>query len=125
MTELVVAEIERRSRGSLVETVGRKGALEKRPLIFGNGCPEVAGRSGLGDRSRLGGRNRFSIVLHRRGMLRLERGWRPGRMEGIELDRIDLPLRVFPAIDGALDHVPQLTYVAGPVVGLELGHCPG
>src|SRR5215207_7583212 len=116
MTELVVAEIERRRRGALVETVGRKGALEERPLIIRNCRPEVAGRSGRSDHSRLSHRNRFSVVLHRPGMLRLDRRRRPGRMEGIELDRIDLPLRIFPAIDRPLDHVPELTYVAGPIV---------
>ena len=58
-------------------------------------------------------------------MPRLDRRRRPGRMEGIELDRLDLPFRIFPTIDRALHHVPELSNVSGPVVGLELGHRAG
>ena len=122
MSKLVVAEIERRRGRTLIEAVSRKGALEKRPLIFGNGRPEVAGRCRWSDRNRFGRRCRPGILIHRRGVLRLHRRGRPGRMEGIELNRVDLPLRIFPTIDRPLDYVPEFPDVSGPVVRLELRH---
>jgi len=39
----------------------------------------------------------------------------------VELERVDIPLRVFPAVDCALHHVPELADVSGPVVGFQLG----
>src|SRR3954465_10220848 len=47
---------------------------------------------------------------------------RPGRMKRVEHDLVDRPLRIFVAIDGAFDDIPELAHVAGPMIGLELGH---
>src|SRR3954453_16754992 len=43
-------------------------------------------------------------------------------MERIEVDLVDLPLRILVSIDGALNDVPELAHVAGPVISLEPRH---
>ena len=49
-------------------------------------------------------------------------GWirikRPGRSKGVELDFVDLPLRILGAIDRSLDDVPEFPHVTGPGIGL-------
>src|SRR5215213_3257922 len=47
---------------------------------------------------------------------------RPWRVERVELDGVDIALRIFPAVNGTLNHIAQLTHIARPVVGFKVGH---
>jgi len=122
VAELIVAEAQRRRRLALVPAAFLERRGEDRFLIFGDGEPEIGAmlripRARPGDRGRRRGGGKDldrGIPLHR---LRP-----PGRFERIELDPVDRPVRILPAIDGALDDVAELADVAGVVVRRERGH---
>ena len=122
MAELVVAQPDRGRGCPLVEAVAPERVLEQRALIGIDRRPEIVGRDRrLRCRAltvRLGRRLGWLMV----GGRRRRAGGRPGRMERVELDRVDRPFRIFPAIDGALDDVAKLADVARPAVALHLRH---
>src|SRR5437868_4462846 len=118
MPKLVVAEAQSRCGSALIEAVAVERILEQLALIIRDGGAEVA-RGGRRSASRF-----MALADQWRG--RCGRGTArhrcPGRMEWIELDLVDLTLRVLVAIDRALDRVAQLANIARPMIGLQRGH---